>query len=124
MTLPNDLHIEFYQTEIHTHHKQWRELLNKQVNSLLAENKLFVGRITEFDESTGYFKFRLRKDLVPRQHSQYFFGLIGPKAISYGEIYEWSFTYREYRESKPDALWLDRIGGDTNSINCYRVDND
>lgn len=124
MGLPNDSHIEFYQTEIHTHLKKWKELLNQKINSLIAEKKLFVGRITDFDERTGYFKFRLRKDLVPRQHSQYFFGLIGPKAISYGDIYEWSFTYREFRESAPDALWLDRIGGDTNSINCYRLDND
>ncbi|MDG1036478.1 MAG: AAA domain-containing protein [Crocinitomicaceae bacterium] len=103
---------------------KWKELLNQQVNSLIAEKKLFVGRITDFDERTGYFKFRLRKDLVPRQHSEYFFGLIGPKVISYGDIYDWSFSYREFRKSEPDALWLDRIGGDANSINCYRVDDD
>jgi hypothetical protein len=123
MILDRDAHIQFYQAEIHTLLKKWKELLNQKVNSLIAEKKLFVGRVTDFDEETGYFKFRLRKDLVPRQNSQYFFGLVGPKAISYGDIYDWSFTYKDFRESESDSLWFGRIGGEISTLNCYRIEN-
>jgi DNA replication ATP-dependent helicase Dna2 len=124
MIIPNESHVKFYDLEIGAHLKNWLEFTEQKVSSLIAEKKLFVGLILSFDESTGCFRMRFKKDQVLRQNSQYFFGLLGPAVLSFRSLSEWTFKYKEFRNSKPDSFWLDRIGGDANTQHCTRVTGD
>ncbi|WP_418639543.1 AAA domain-containing protein [Winogradskyella sp.] len=122
MGINQESHIRFYETEIETITKKWRIFLSKRVNILIAEKKLFIARLLSFDEKTGHFIVRFRSDEVPRQFTQYFMGLIGPKAISYGEPALWNFTYKEFRNSKDNGLWGNRLGGEIITNRCFRVE--
>jgi DNA replication ATP-dependent helicase Dna2 len=116
--MTSDHHIEFYKTELKTIQKLWLEFLNKQVNFLIAEHSLFVGRLIEFDLSKEIFVLKVRQDYAPRQNNQYFMGLISPKAFEIGSPDKWRFTYREFRDSRPDGIWGGNIGGDINMLKC------
>jgi len=124
MIIPNESHVKFYELEIIEHLKNWNTLIKQPVYSLIAEKKMVVGRILSFDERTGCFRMRFKKDQVPRQHTQYFIGIVGPAVLSFGGLSEWTFTYEDFRKSKPDSLWLERIGGDANTQHCARVTGD
>jgi DNA replication ATP-dependent helicase Dna2 len=117
-------HISFYNTEITTLLKDWELFLSKQIKQLLSEKKLYIGRIISYNSKSGDFQLKFRKSLVPRQYTQYFIGLIGPKAIELGDPFNWEFTYDEFRKSERNGFWGDRIGGEISTNQCFKVDKD
>ncbi|MCC9138714.1 AAA domain-containing protein [Pontibacter silvestris] len=120
MNISQDKHIEFYEWQIQVIEEEWKRYANTRMQTLVQENRLFVGRIWGIQESQGNVVLRFKAGSVPRMKQPYILCMVGPDASPTSA--EWDFTYLKFRESvKPRLCGLNT---DIRTLNYLKTDDE
>lgn len=116
MIIPHKKHIDFYEWQIQVLEEEWERYANTAMQILIAEKRLFVGRIWAIQESHGNVVLRFKSGMVPRMKQPYILCMVGAGAP--GNSNDWNFTYLQFRIS--DNPRLSGLNTDIKTLNYLK----